>query len=499
MKQFGEWGIELIKKLKSSLTAKIFLLTFVLLLMVCVLTYAFLVWLMPMTYTADRNQALMLRAQELVERLEQTTAEDCRELLDEFALENEAYVTITDNSGNQILESEHYQNREEKEYSITAASQTTEQFSFHTQQTALSQAIAFPFCFSDSRQEYQLMAVGNLQMVNQAVEALKGSWLYLLGAVLLISILAAAFYARGITKPIVKISRISEKISDFEFDRRCEEGRSDEIGVLAHNLNCLAQRLAFTMTELKQANQSLRQDIVREKQREQQQLEFFSAVSHELKTPITVLKGQLSGMLDNVGSYANREKYLARSLEVVCRMEGMVKELLTISRLEAHDVCLQFEKLDLSLIVTAALEQYQDVIEQREQSCLLDCKEAFVCGDRFLLTKAVCNLISNASFYSPQGAQIKIGIEKENGVRLVIENTGTQIPKESIGHLFEAFYRADVSRNRKSGGSGLGLYLVKMILEQHNADYRIKNTEQGVEVTLSFPELHRQGQNCSEF
>lgn len=462
------------------------------LLLACALTYAFLVWLMPMTYTADRNQTLMLHAQELAEQLTQTTPESCGELLDKFALENEAYVIITDKDGQQVLQSEYCQNKGEEKYSMTADSQGTELFSFPTQQTAMSQAIAFPFCFAYSRQEYQLMVVGDLQTVNQAVQALKGSWMYLLAAVLLISVLAAAFYAKAVTKPIVKISRISEKISDFEFDKRCEENRSDEIGVLAHNLNCLAQRLSRTMSELKQANDSLRQDIEREKQREQQQLEFFSAVSHELKTPITVLKGQLSGMLDGVGSYTNREKYLARSLEVTCRMEGMVKELLTISRLEAHDVCLQFEKLDLRQIVAAALEQYRDMIEQREQNCLLDWKEAFVWADRFLLTKAVCNLISNASFYSPQGAQIKIYIEQKKGAKLVIENTEANIPQEAIGHLFEAFYRADVSRNRKSGGSGLGLYLVKMISEQHNVDYRIENTADGVAVTLNFPELPQQ-------
>lgn len=482
----------MIKRLKSSLTAKIFLFTFALLLLACALTYAFLVWLMPMTYTADRNQTLMLHAQELAEQLTQTTPESCGELLDKFALENEAYVIITDKDGQQVLQSEYRQNKGEEKYSMTADSQETELFSFPTQQTAMSQAIAFPFCFAHSRQEYQLMVVGDLQTVNQAVQALKGSWMYLLAAVLLISVLASAFYARAVTKPIVKISWISEKISDFEFDKRCEENRSDEIGVLAHNLNCLAQRLSRTMSELKQANDSLRQDIEREKQREQQQLEFFSAVSHELKTPITVLKGQLSGMLDGVGSYANREKYLARSLEVACRMEGMVKELLTISRLEAHDVCLQFEKLDLRQIVAAALEQYRDMIEQREQNCLLDWKEAFVWADRFLLTKAVCNLISNASFYSPQGAQIKIYIEQKKGAKLVIENTEANIPQEAIGHLFEAFYRADVSRNRKSGGSGLGLYLVKMISEQHNVDYRIENTADGVAVTLNFPELPQQ-------
>ena len=215
---------------------------------------------------------------------------------------------------------------------------------------------------------------------------------------------------------------------------------------------------------------------------------FFSAASHELKTPVTILKGQLSGMLDGVDIYQDREKYLARSLQVTARMEKLIQEILTISRMEAQDGAFVLEPVDLSELAKRQLELDADLIRQTNLKVTVDLRpNLMVRGESSMLAKVVGNLFSNAALYSPDGGEIRVwsGLQ-EKSPTLTVENTGVHIGSESLPHLFEAFYREEQSRNRRTGGSGLGLYLVRIILERHGADCRIENTAEGVKATVCF-------------
>ena len=224
---------------------------------------------------------------------------------------------------------------------------------------------------------------------------------------------------------------------------------------------------------------------------------FFSAASHELKTPITILKGQLAGMLDRVGIYQDRDKYLLRSLRVTGRMESLIQEMLTISRMETGAVPVKQERVELSALVNSQIMLDAELFEQRGQAlrCALT-PGIFIAGDASLLGKAVGNLLSNAAFYTPEGAEIRVWCGILDGrPALTVENTGTHIREEALPHLFEAFYREASSRNRRTGGSGLWLYLVRMILQRHAAACEIANTEAGVCATVRFrPEGATMGQ-----
>lgn len=145
-------------------------------------------------------------------------------------------------------------------------------------------------------------------------------------------------------------------MSGLDFTWDCTEERSDELGILAHSLNELSRKLSSSLNDLQEAN------IERERMLEQAQLDFFAAVSHELKTPITVIKGQLEGMLLNVGKYKERDKYLVRSLEVVKTMEGMVQEILTVSRIKSSEDTLQEETFDFSDLVKSAYGLFEDMV-----------------------------------------------------------------------------------------------------------------------------------------
>lgn len=492
MKPYEGWDTALTANIKHSLTAKIFLITFLLLVSVCALTYGFIAWVMPLTYTADREQALIFQMEALVGRLEESPLEECGPLLSAFAVENDAQVVILDPAGNWVKgggpaeleqaanwDSLAVQHEDDIEIALSILGDGD---------TSVTQAIGRGFSFPGVPGEYELLVVGGTRAVNQAVEALARVWPWLAAAILVVSVLTALFYARFITRPIVDISAISQKLSKLDFSWRCQENRTDEIGALARNLNQLTDRLSSTMAELQTANAALQADIDRERELEQLRLDFFSAASHELKTPLTILKGQLGGMLDGVGRYADREYWLARSLTAVGRMEYLVEELLTISRMDRKGQ-LQTKAVELSALVQECIREYAELFEQKGQRMdLARSAQVWLEADASLLKKAVRNLLSNAALYSPEGAAVHAAVSAEGGAAvLTVENEGAHLDPDTIPRLFEAFYRPDPSRNRQTGGSGLGLYLVKTIVRRHGGDCAIQNTQQGVEARLTLP------------
>ena len=343
--------------------------------------------------------------------------------------------------------------------------------------------------FAGQSESYTLYVTPRIEAENLAVRALVQMAPWLLLVLLIFSLLCAFIYSRYITRPIVRMSGIAGKMAELDFHWECGEKRRDEIGKLGRSLDQLARRLDTALTDLESANQALRGEVERERELDRQRMAFFNAASHELKTPVTILKGQLSGMLEGVGIYQDRDKYLLRSLQVTGRMENLVQEMLAISRMESGSVAVKREPVDLSAIIERQLALDMPLLEQRGQRLVKDLTSGtVVTGDASLLGRTAGNLLSNASLYSPDGAEVRVWCGLLDGrPTLTVENTGVYISDEALPHLFEAFYRAESSRNRATGGSGLGLYLVKMILDRHGATYTIENTADGVRAQIIFP------------
>ena len=192
-------------------------------------------------------------------------------------------------------------------------------------------------------------------MANQAVEALGrvAPWLAL--ALLAFSLLCAFGYSRYITRPIVRLNGIAGRMAELDLQWVCGERRRDEIGQLGRSLDKMARRLSAALTDLETANQALRGEVARERELDRQRMAFFSAASHELKTPVTILKGQLAGMLEGVGVYQDRDKYLLRSLQTTGRMERLIGEMLSISRMESGSAAVRQEPVDLSALMAQQL------------------------------------------------------------------------------------------------------------------------------------------------
>ena len=487
------------KKIRESLTTHIFLITALVLLGAGTITFGLIAWATPSTYTAVLNDDLTGQVNTLVEKLEDITLEDCGPILDAFLRDSGADAMLVGPDDQIINTSSQF--AIQSVYEDTDTVSTAEDSSAVTYTTDVldtdesvsvtmsdQATIVADVHFSDRLGVYTLYVTPRLQAENLAVKALIQMAPWLLLTLLIFSLLVALVYSRYITRPIVRLSGIAGKMADLDFSWTCEETRQDEIGHLGRSLNQMAQKLSNALRELKASNEALRGEMEQERELDRQRMAFFSAASHELKTPVTILKGQLSGMLDGVDVYRDREKYLARSLQVTARMEKLIQEILTISRMEAQDISFIQEKIDVSEIVGRQLKLDADLIQQRHLNVTADlCPDLIVYGDPSMLAKVIGNLLSNAALYSPDGEEIRIwtGL-KENSPTLTIENTGVHIGTAALPHLFEAFYREEQSRNRRTGGSGLGLYLVRIILDRHGAKCWIDNTAEGVLATVCF-------------
>lgn len=407
----------MIKRFKSSLTAKIFFITAIMLIMICILTYGFIAWVMPLTYSSNLNSELSEKAEKLVSKLHGTTLSECQPLLDQFARDANANVYITDSNNMTVKSSagsiavtttvtttDSTDNTTVKVSVVEdngSSSRNTGSVQIASDNAAFAFALGYQFKYLSDNSSYTLLITVGMQTVNQAVEALRQVFPWLILAIIVVSSLGALYFSRYITRPIVKINNIAKKMSALEFDWRCDDNRSDEIGTLGKSLNGLAEKLLRALSDLREANLLLQNDIDKERELERQRLEFFSAVSHELKTPITVIKGQLEGMLGNVGVYKDHEAYLAKCLSVTCVMENTVQEILTVSRMDSSGFTPRMQPLELSGLVQKQLDDYRDFMEQKYLFLQADLVPGLmIFGDDKLIQKAVSNLLSNAVRYS---------------------------------------------------------------------------------------------------
>lgn len=467
----------MIKKIKSKLSVKVFLLTALLMVSCCAITYFCIAYFAPYIYTHELGCAEEI-AYVLSDELSHAQVEEAQYYIQDYKklifdeYEDEFVLHLFQKSGEEV----------ELPRIDTLTDKTIKDYE------KIEKTKEYRVIFLDRTDEYRLLLARNTDKESQVIEALRKSLPVLCVVIFAVSVIAAFFYTWYLTRPINNISKLSERMADIDFNASYPTKRTDEIGILSHNLTGLSNRLAAALSELQTANQKLQADIDMERQLKRQRGEFFSAASHELKTPITIIKGQLQGMLYQVGRYKDRETYLAKSIEVTDTLEKMVQELLILSRLDAPGYVCRKSETDLTRLIKQRLIAYEDLFVQKEliveQSLTPDIS---IMADIQLLQNVLDNLLGNAAVYSTAGNHIYVRLWSESEkVMLTIENTGVHIPDEDIPKLFEAFYRVDHSRNRQTGGTGLGLYIVKTILELHGAEIIIANSVQGVIVSIQF-------------
>lgn len=477
----------MIKNIKQKLSVKIFLITFVLLGMACSGTYFCISKLLPTTYTKLLNQATETAAIELVDQLTvYNSFSDCEVALSEFSKETNAVFWVEDQNGSviypagistetEIISGDTAITFDENEplIDVTSSGKTSTSF--------------YPVILKDGS-TYTLVVQVDLLVVQQTAEVLWSIFPYVILMIFALSFLCSLIYARYITRPIVRLSKISEEMASLDFSGQCSMAREDELGCLAQNLNSLSTSLSTALNDLHTANDQLKADIEKEQELERQRVDFFSAASHELKTPLTILKGHLAGMLNKISGYENHTEYMERSLAVVERMEKLVKELLYVSKTDGPQKS-EYKTVDFAEIVRVQIAAVTDLLEEKKQRLEVNIPDRLSCEvERAQMERAIQNILVNAIRYSPDGELIRVSLaEADTTVCCEVENTGVHIPEDALSHLFEAFYRTDTSRNRNTGGTGLGLYIVRKIMELHKAEYGIRNSSRGVLFWLKIP------------
>ena len=426
----------MIKKIKTSLTAKIFLSTMVLLILVCLLSVFSMARYIPETYSSSISAKLQKQANDLIPDLENAdTLEDCFLLVRQFAAQTKATAYIEDESGEILYSSD--------EISVTMEGDVVATVKEHSDSETVSDDGLLSdagYVFTLSGKEYTLDVQGDTVSINQAAEAVRQTIPPVIAGIFLLSILFSVIYSGYITK-------------------------------------------------LKRSNLELEIEISKERELEQRQQEFFSAASHELKTPLTILKGHLMGMINKVKGYENHEEYMKRSLLVVEKMETLVKELLYVAKTDNKKKP-EYELIDFAELLRVQIADVTNMLSEKEISLDVNIPDRLLCeADQAQMERAVQNVLVNAIRYSPDGETIYISLSNDKDiVYCEIENTGVHISEDAILHLFEAFYREDTSRNRSTGGTGLGLYIVQKIMELHHAEYGIKNSHRGVLFWFKMPQ-----------
>jgi len=299
------------------------------------------------------------------------------------------------------------------------------------------------------------------------------------------------FLSNHYTRPILKLAQIAKKMENLDFDVRYKENRHDEIGVLGHSMNSLSDKLEQTISELKTANNELELDLQRRSEQEQMRQEFLANVSHELKTPIALIQGYAEGLQDNVNDDPeSREFYCEVIVDEADKMNKMVKKLLSLNQLEFGNGQVHLEHFDLQQVVQSVLSSSEILFRQKEVTLSYDGDHpVYVWADEYMTEEVVMNYVSNALNHIDGEKIIEVKIVSCDGkARVSVFNTGKPIPEEDIDKIWSKFYKVDKARTREYGGNGIGLSIVKAIMEAHNQAYGVKNYDNGVEFWFELDE-----------
>lgn len=292
------------------------------------------------------------------------------------------------------------------------------------------------------------------------------------------------YFSRRITKPIQELAELSDRMANLDFEAKYTSGGNNEIGELGDNFNRMSQKLEKAISELKQANNSLQQDIEQKEKMEQMRTEFMGNVSHELKTPIALIQGYAEGLKEGVNDDPeSRDFYCDVIMDEAGKMNRMVKNLMTLNQLEFGNDKVEFERFNLTELIGGVL-QSMDILSQQKDVKLIFREEnpVYVWGDEFKIEQVVRNYVSNAYNHVNEEKIIEVKILREDGLaKVTVFNTGKPIPEEDVPRIWDKFFKVDKAHTREYGGNGIGLSIVKAIMESMHQQYGVKNYDNGVE------------------
>jgi two-component system, OmpR family, sensor histidine kinase VanS len=333
---------------------------------------------------------------------------------------------------------------------------------------------------------------GNIIMLRSAVEGIREStgltnrFLIYIGVLaLLLSGLATTVLTRRITKPILALTDISKRMIGLDFQAKYHsQKKRNEVDVLGEHMNELSETLEKTIVELKQANHELQADIAIKEETQRRQQEFIANVSHELKTPIALIQGYAEGLAEGItDDEESREFYCDVIIDEAKRMNRMVLSMISLNQIESGNNEMEYDHFDIVALLEGMVQSMQILLQQNDITLsFAHDKEIFVYADEYSMEQVISNYLSNAIHHAKYDKKIDIKLTpKEKILRVSVFNTGDAIPEESMGQIWDKFYKVDKARTREYGGTGIGLSIVKAIMESMGQAYGVINHENGVE------------------
>lgn len=303
-------------------------------------------------------------------------------------------------------------------------------------------------------------------------------------SLILVGSVVAWYFSKRLTEPIMELAKLSQQMADLDFEAKYTSGREDEIGILGQSFNQMSEKLEQTISGLKQANYELQKDIERREKLETMRTEFLGNVSHELKTPIALIQGYAEGLKEGISDDPESQAFYCEVImDEANKMNQMVKNLLTLNQLEYGEEEVHFERFDITSLIRGIIQSNEILIGQKSATVIFREKEpVFVWADQFKVEQVVRNYFTNALNHLDGEHVIEVKIQKdEENARISVFNTGKAIPEEDIEHIWEKFYKVDKARTREYGGNGIGLSIVKAIMESFQKSYGVQNYDNGVE------------------
>ena len=334
----------------------------------------------------------------------------------------------------------------------------------------------------------------SVQISNQA--------LILIGIIIVImSAFIASYVSKKFTEPIVQLNDITNKMTKFDFSQKYRiVDTDDEINELGKNINTMSDKLERTIKQLRENNSELEKDIEEKSKIDEMRKQFISDVSHELKTPIALIQGYAEGLIENVNTDDESRKFYAEViLDESNKMDKLVKQLLELMKLEYGKREFNNEEFNIVELINEVIRKCKVMIEEKNIDIKFETKgQVMVYADEFYIEQVVTNYFTNAIKHAKEvdgvkQIEIKIENKEENKkIRVSIFNTGDNISDEHVDKIWGRFYKEDSSRSREDGGTGIGLALVKAIMNNYQNDYGVINKENGVEFFFELDEEAKQ-------
>ena len=450
---------------------KTFLVSIGLFAALIILVHALVYTLMPQFYLQQKEREAVDNLTALTTELRGKSNEEMRHLSQEFASMKNVNITLTIDGRDQYFQGFQSINivtdsGKSVDTSVVkiADGQTVDPRSVILRQGSVA---------NSQGQTIAVKLLADVAPVTQAKLATLHVLPYTMLGSLLVALMFSYIYSRFVTRPIRQMAAVTTTMQRLEKGARYPVNSSDEIGVLGRNINELYQNLWQTIRSLEHENKRITQ-------LEKEKIAFLRAASHELKTPLAALRIMLENMQLNIGEYKNRDQYLAESVAQVDRLAAMVNDVLRSGSV-AEQALRQEKRLRIDKMVAEVVDDYRLLAKTRGMTFTVNTEPTTIRANRDMMRHVISNLVSNAVRHGDAGSVITITCDQHE---LAIENACKPLTKQQLQHVFDPFYRADTQAKQSPNNSGIGLYIVKILLEAKGMEYEFVPMRQGMRFVI---------------